>query len=324
MKIAAVVAAIVVALALWAMLMLSGAGYVAGMSGLCGSCHVMKPWTTSWHASSHAKTACYSCHDSLYAWYDLPRHLFGSRSMLIRQVYSTFHIVGHELVGEDPSHPRSGETTSVPSATSDMVCLGCHTMTRTPSSRERITIDHENHAKANDSCISCHLVTTHPDPEADQLIAMMTQCYTCHDLNDERGAPGTCETCHPDHFDLLPASHDPAAWPKQHGKSALDDRDQCFMCHETKVCRDCHGIDMPHPVDWTSRESGHPTMVFEDRQVCAMCHPAQPDPCGTCHHKGHDPSRGPWAENHLWIVRETGTAECMRCHDGLFCKECHE
>ncbi|MDP2401323.1 MAG: cytochrome c3 family protein, partial [Actinomycetota bacterium] len=302
-------AALVLAISLLSsIIVIAGAGRVAALSGLCESCHVMTPWVETWHGSSHAKIACYSCHDAAYAWYDFPGNLFGTASMLRRSAA--------------PDGSVATTMTPIPDAT----CARCHDPGREPSSRGIVIIDHVEHARRNRSCLSCHMNTTHPDLSRDQPLVRMAECFDCHGQNDYPTASRTCEACHPDFFDLEPVSHKAETWDRpDHGTTALTERDQCSMCHLGNLCVDCHGITMPHPEGWTAGEQGHADLTTaNDRPVCARCHTATPDPCSTCHHTGHDPTLGPWAEEHYRVVRLSGTASCVACHETTFCHRCHE
>jgi hypothetical protein len=266
----------------------------------------MRPSVETWHNSTHAKVACYSCHDPAYAWYDFPGNLFGTSSMLRRAT--------------DP------DQLVVMAAIPDEVCGGCHDPGRQPTTRGVVIIDHVEHARRNRSCLSCHTNSTHPDLGREQSLVRMAECFDCHGQNEHPTASRTCEACHPPFFDLEPASHKHDTWSRpDHGITALTERDQCSMCHLGNLCVDCHGITMPHPEGWTASEQGHAELTTAtDRPVCARCHEATPDPCSTCHHGDHDPTLGLWAENHFPVARQLGTASCVACHEATFCIRCHE
>jgi hypothetical protein len=151
----------------------------------------------------------------------------------------------------------------------------------------------------------------------------MIECWTCHAPGSEAGGPPECKACHPKYFDLLPTSHEPKTWQDKHGEASFEEDSACTMCHEEDLCFGCHQVEMPHPEGWSNGADGHIVFNPADKDVCVQCHVAEPDPCSTCHHRGHNPMRGPWNEQHYWVVRETGTAACMQCHDGPHCGRCH-
>jgi len=308
-------AIVLVVAAIGSIATLMGAARVPALAGVCGSCHEIAPHVEAWRASAHANTGCRSCHIS-HAWHDGPRYRI---SFLVTEV-SRF------LSGDSPSADmpsRRGSEALV--YTSDDVCLRCHTLARTPSTRDRVIIDHAEHAESNGACLSCHLNTIHPDPAADIVLLMMEQCFECHSLTavDDQ-APGACDACHPEHFDLLPVSHEPLDdWRPEHGSAAELGTRQCTMCHLESSCIDCHGLEMPHPSWWSNSDRGHGEFASANREVCGRCHTGRPDPCSACHHSLEDAPLESWEEQHYLLVRLQGAAACMRCHKGTFCSQCH-
>jgi RecJ-like exonuclease len=152
----------------------------------------------------------------------------------------------------------------------------------------------------------------------------MQQCFNCHGRTPGAKAPGTCDVCHPKGFSLRPVSHAPASWETGHGKAALNKQQPCEMCHEKKFCADCHGLEMPHQADWAKgTPNKHSVAAAKDRQVCAKCHTEKPDLCGMCHHKGWEPTKGPWVKEHPDMVRKRGADFCMQCHEATYCFDCH-
>lgn len=231
--------------------------------------------------------------------------------------------MGHELYVHVTGSAH-GDATGLSLQIEDTVCLQCHDPARRLTTRNRIVIDHEDHARRNRSCISCHINTSHPDPRKERSLVMMGQCFECHGAASTPTAPRECESCHPRDFDLVPQSHKPKVWQTSHGKVARDDLPQCQMCHTGELCSDCHGLVMPHPEMWKAGDLGHAALKKSDGAVCVKCHDARPEPCSTCHHSAHNPRRGPWALTHLFVVRAGGAAQCMDCHATDFCKECHD
>lgn len=291
------------------------AARVPALAGMCGTCHEIAPHVEAWRASSHANTGCRSCHTT-YAWYD------GFRYRMTHFADDMSRRISGETAPEAP--PRRRGATGPIVDTPDAVCLRCHSMAREPSTRDRVIIDHAAHAERNDACLSCHLNTTHPDPETDIVLIMMEQCYECHTLTPAADEPsGECAVCHPEHLELTPASHEPPdMWLRpEHGKSAEVDNTQCMMCHTESSCVDCHGILMPHPPTFAQ---DHSEIAAAQQEVCGRCHAGQPDPCSTCHHSLESVAITSWETQHYRVTRIQGPAACMRCHGAVFCAQCHQ
>ncbi|MBS3956783.1 MAG: NapC/NirT family cytochrome c [Clostridiales bacterium] len=295
--------------------LLEGAARTPALAGVCGSCHEIAPHVAAWRASSHANTGCRSCHTE-YAWHDGFRYRATDFADEVSQYLS-----GDAAQAAQPE--RRGAVGPI-AETPDNVCLRCHSMTREPSTGDRVIIDHADHAERNDACLSCHLNTTHPDPETDIVLVMMEQCYECHSLTPAPGEPsGECAVCHPAHLELTPASHDPIGeWQRPaHGDSAKTDTTQCMMCHTEQYCVDCHGVLMPHPPTFAQDHGVEAASL--DRVVCSGCHYAAPDPCSACHHSLEGAVIDTWGTQHYRVTRIQGPAACMRCHEAVFCAQCH-
>jgi nitrate/TMAO reductase-like tetraheme cytochrome c subunit len=280
-------------------------------SRLCATCHSMRPSVESWSESSHANFDCVKCHERPYRWYELPN-----------RVSTRLTHISYELVVE----MRSTVVTMPASLAgtvwevSEPACLRCHELTRRVTTRGRVTIDHEWHARKNQSCISCHERVAHP-AAGSQALAMMRLCYDCHGP-EEGDATDACEACHPSGFQLEPVTH-ATAWKKKHGTAAKVERDDCLMCHHKSYCDDCHGVEMPHPSDWTAEKGGHGKTARGDRAVCARCHGDEKRLCEDCHHSGF-PHDGPWATRHFKAVEESGPKSCLKCHGAMsYCNTCH-
>jgi len=283
---------------------------------VCGSCHEMNAALASWRASGHTQVRCPQCHEKPRPWYQFPQTLAVRSAMLTRDVRAHWSADGAKAV------MASYDTT--PTIT-DSTCLQCHGTSRKISMRFGTLIDHEEHAKRNKSCVSCHLWTAHPDPNAERPMLLMERCFTCHGRTASAKAPGTCDVCHPKSFNLRPASHKPTSkWLKEHGKAAQSKGQPCAMCHDKGFCTGCHGVDMPHPANWAKGSPPvHSQFAKTNRAVCTRCHPDKPNFCTMCHHKAWDPARGPWISVHPAVVAESGAAFCMDCHQPVYCFTCH-
>ena len=176
-------------------------------------------------------------------------------------------------------------------------------------------------------------------------------------------ASGECAVCHTPEFDLVPEDHKAEGWMGQHGKNAVeiaaavdeaieyseshpsesepksdeakatagvplvDTINDCYTCHTTTFCNDCHGgVEMPHPGDFLSNHADAANDFFD---ACASCH-GGPDFCTLCHHS--DPNVPGWTfdTTKTWLFQhdeatyDVGAAECFECHsDPTYCSRCH-
>lgn len=186
----------------------------------------------------------------------------------------------------------------------------------------------------------------HPD------FMRMDACMRCHDVTGKKRAPGRCDLCHSSGFDLVPASHRENSWfPKGHAEAGLESRkasveasaeakvleeegvpaalaapvEHCSSCHGSgDFCKNCHGLDMPHPKDF---KATHGALGKASPRVCAHCHATGSavggtEFCNSCH---HPQSQGgiPWVKQHPQVVRSGDPGQCFACHSPSFCADCH-
>jgi hypothetical protein len=298
-----------------AVLLLLAIAFDAGVSSpaVCGACHEMRPWVTSWSVSAHAQVGCYSCHGTPRSWYGAPVSAF-----------ERWGALGGDVGAHWSGRSREVTDSAAAGAIPDSTCLQCHDAARVGTSRFGVQIDHAAHVKRNKSCVSCHRWTAHPPAGGDRDALMMLLCFDCHGLSTTAKAPGRCDECHLKGLDLRPDSHKTGKWLTAHGPIAKADRQQCAMCHYEKSCRDCHGLQMPHPPGWAkSGPLGHAAAATKDRAVCEKCHQGTTDLCTMCHHQGFNVGKGPWIKQHPAMANRTGTAFCFQCHDAVFCAKCH-
>ncbi len=285
-----------------------------GSPRLCASCHEMRLRTDEWARSAHASVKCVECHQPAREWYASPLKVVDRGRLLARDIGS--HLRGEF---EDPVDSAKGSVSPI----GDEICLQCHDPNRNATSGFRILIDHAEHAKRNGSCVSCHVRTAHPIEQRSNALSLMSQCFNCHGQPERPEADAECSTCHPSGYELVPASHEPAAWKRSHGPVAKQDTEQCRMCHEQRFCDDCHGMAMPHPEGWAQGVKGHAAAAELQRDVCGRCHGNRPDMCTMCHHSDYQPGRGTWVQQHYVEVRRRGTLYCLDCHAAPYCVRCH-
>ncbi|NTV03418.1 hypothetical protein HGA89_00685, partial [bacterium] len=59
----------------------------------------------------------------------------------------------------------------------------------------------------------------------------------------------------------------------------------CLTCHvEERFCNGCHGMEMPHPEEFKTKE--HPEESKKQPEKCVMCHGENEKThfCDECHH----------------------------------------
>lgn len=297
------------------LLVLIAADYATSSPELCNACHEMSPRHASWAESAHAEVTCVSCHQAPTEWYELPQRLLDRAELLGRDTRRHFAERAKET-----SPSGDPQTSDV----SNENCLQCHDPNRRATSGFRILIDHPEHAERNETCLSCHINTAHPEEMRGRALSLMDQCFECHGTPEQPEASDECDVCHPSDYEPRPASHRTGRWSRIHGRVATADRAQCAMCHEESFCTDCHGLEMPHPTGWAKGEpASHATYAEQDPEVCSRCHLEKPDLCSMCHHKGWEPRKGPWVTQHPLMVGERGADFCLECHTRAYCSYCH-
>jgi hypothetical protein len=246
-------------------------------------CHKVQDDTiNAYHASSHSQISCMACHEPVGA--DTFTFLFAkvkSGLEVIPTVGNTFSL---------PLNPGSALALKGGKEMGSQQCTQCHSANRAVTPGSGLKIDHKVHADAGIWCTVCHNRVAHNDTAAPPTLVapngtknvkhpnfmQMDYCYRCHDLEGKvkmtgigaKAAPGTCSTCHPAGFDLVPESHKAADWSvKAHGDAAkeiltemgaaqteakaLEEEgiapylaapvNPCFTCHvESKFCTPCH------------------------------------------------------------------------------------
>ncbi|MHB1340841.1 MAG: hypothetical protein ACYC77_10720 [Coriobacteriia bacterium] len=246
---------------------------------------------------AHAKAACLDCHGGTTA--------LDTLDFAGRQVYGMYLRLP-VLPGRDTA------------AVSDAICSGCHEVTKAPSDKGGIRVNHATCAVGR-SCTDCHSRVAHGDSVTWPREYDMFECVPCH-MTAAKSVE--CDLCHTERtqeerirtgsFALTHAAN----WQQTHGMgdslacaachaaekcvkchgagvphtpafatshSELSQRAdaQCESCHARKFCDDCHGIEMPHPESFTPKHSA--IVETQGRAVCDDCH--APSDCVTCHVK---------------------------------------
>jgi cytochrome c5 len=246
-------------------------------------CHKVQDDTIdAYKASTHSQISCMACHEPVNA---------DTVTFLIAKVKSGLEVI--PTVGNTftlPLNPGSALALKGGHEMGAQQCTQCHSTNRITTPEPGLKANHKVHADAGIWCTVCHNRVAHNDEAAPpklvdpsnnkntahQNFMKMDYCYRCHDLEGKvkmtgegaKAAPGTCSTCHPAGFELVPNTHKAADWSvKAHGEKAkeiikemgvleaeakvLEEEgvepylaapvDPCFTCHvEAKFCEPCH------------------------------------------------------------------------------------
>lgn len=287
-------------------------GRASGTAVLCGSCHEMQDAAHAWRTSSHKQGGCATCHEEPSLWYEIPKQVTQRTSLLRRCLEFKVRGIRPMPVGAE---------TLVP----DDRCGRCHNPDREMTIRRGILIDHAEHARRNTACVTCHLELAHPEPTEFRATRFMGRCFECHGQEASSNAPGDCELCHPRDYVLMPKTHRIAGWDKKHPDSWRTGKEDCTICHAKSFCTDCHGVEMPHPAEWTERSSPrkHSIVAETKGRACVQCHGREPGSCIRCHHTAYDPGKGSWKAQHVDAGKNAGVAGCLPCHTPTSCAKCH-
>jgi hypothetical protein len=106
------------------------------------------------------------------------------------------------------------------------------------------------------------------------LVPGKQTCHFCH-FNPQAGsiAPSSCDTCHTNMRDIMPANHN-FDWRVKHAVFAKADASFCNTCHSPRFCEDCH------------KRRDLPTLRVHDRNfrfIHGIEARANPRECGNCH-----------------------------------------
>ncbi|MBN2247526.1 MAG: NapC/NirT family cytochrome c [Coriobacteriia bacterium] len=317
--------------------------------------------TLTFNAGSHIMISCAACHEPFEG---------GLVALTLAKIEVAPDLIP-TILGTYPM--PLNENHSVALEMDDKFCTQCHNLdTRVVNASYGIIIDHTAHTDRGITCASCHNRVAHPEEGIEYTQEgnrhhedwmTMDACYRCHGLEEGAQAPGECEACHTEKFDLVPMSHDAAGWYEEFGESGghaaayteeasrvvqaetwvagLDEVhhsaapedlgyeqtvNTCYTCHEKQYCTDCHGgIEMPHPESFAG---AHGELGLTNPEGCAKCHARSEDEAASnefCNACHHPTSTAgtPWVDEHFRAVASTGASACFDCHNPTYCAACH-
>lgn len=272
---------------------------VGSLPSACGSCHTMRPYAQALEKTPHASVNCYDCHLAAGSW-DWPA--FKSR----------------ELLGMYPASLVKRTLDGPATRTSRAACLNCHEdVLDDVTDLNGLRIRHATCAPTS-SCDACHSAVAHGESTRWISEPAMEDCIGCH--RDEN-APTNCDLCHAGKSTTERLTRGPwaithgPAWQTTHG---MGDLRTCDACHDDKKCASCHGIKLPHPMDFGST---HPQAALEQPDACDTCHDRIAF-CDGCHGVPMPHPDG-FLPEHSSLVSTTDDPKCVRCHKEAECTRCH-
>ncbi len=296
------------ALATWTVVLMLAwvaGGYVTSGNAMCESCHPNHPHAKAKKADPHAGTDCVSCHET--------------GGHVARVTYLSAPRGVHFVLGILKMDTVDGYG-SVTSAQ----CQTCHEAQIAVVSRndkQGVRMSHKEPVEAGAQCVECHALSS---GIVTNNTVGMTPCLRCH---DGTAAKSECATCHTADVGIAARPRQPSV--ARHAKDLIGQPD-CGGCHSQKSCDACHGIRMPHTVDFMGH--GHARAAVEDLwynggRTCRKCHNDQRRPCGKCHSPMPSHPVSDWPKTH----QNGNDGRCGSCHGQRawmygrsFCGLCHE
>jgi nitrate/TMAO reductase-like tetraheme cytochrome c subunit len=308
----------------------AGSVELTSQSWFCNSCHIMEPYYSTWHTSSHKDVECVRCH--------IPP---GLNNFVSAKLNGAGQVVDDLL----------NRTNTKPSAVvSDASCTraGCHSIEKikTTTIDKKFKFDHGKHLGLEYQGITIHCTTCHSHVKADKHFDVnLTTCITCHmnkqDAIDARPArlveikfDQTMPTTAAAIVARTDAASATAPIVEVATATAKTPSRQCKTCHNPPQQEiNFHGLKVNH-IEYVAYGA-----------ACESCHngvtenpkPIKDEQCYGCHEFGREKITSV-AETHQ--VHSGGghhKVECFNCHgiaqhgpdaqkvqtDRLVCQNCH-
>ena len=180
-----------------------------------------------------------------------------------------------------------------------------------PTQSTSLNFNHKLHVTVQKmECTTCHkgLDEVEYSFESAGKNPAMDNCYQCH---NNTTVANNCESCHKATGELIPADHKTASFFSQHKFKALDDKENCQMCHDKNdFCEACHVST---------------TMIDETNTMTNFYVPYAPHQF-IANHKIQQITRVHSLDYRFshGIDARGKTSECQTCHQvETFCAECH-
>jgi hypothetical protein len=187
-------------------------------------------------------------------------------------------------------------------------CLECHKASGVMSNHGAFFIkDHRMLAKrAGSNCADCH---------------EQSFCVDCHkggniepSVNKSSSRTG----------EMKPSTHG-GDFVSTHAIKATDNPQNCYRCHQSSFCQDCHSKTNKGSIQVKSHRravtsqiyqwnSDHAAEARRNLQSCETCHP-DADVCVQCHSSGKvNPHPRNWRDIKNRYRDESGGKTCKKCH----------
>lgn len=152
--------------------------YYTSRDTFCGSCHIMKPYYSTWTKSTHARVSCVSCHNGTG-----PVGWVASKSSLFRQIVVNI-VFRPEKIKEEGKIANS-------------YCIECHAERRKISTGADLKLPAAHHRMKNNpfKCVDCHKTLVHDMTPNGKNLVKMKVCVDCHKAEKKSVK---CATCHYD------------------------------------------------------------------------------------------------------------------------------
>lgn len=285
--------------ALLVLLALIGLTAVGSAPGVCSACHAMRPAAQGLEAGPHSGIACYTCHLDSGAW--------SWASFKARELGSMYPaaLVGRGLSGADDGVADAG-------------CTSCHDNVRTGVLKGKGTRIKHQTCSVGRRCVDCHGSESHGKGARWARQPFMDDCVRCHLKSN---ATVECDTCHAEKSTAERLAAGP--WQVTHGPQwrtthAMGDLQLCVTCHPSSKCVQCHGVPLPHPVDFGRT---HGEQAKAEGAKCADCHD-RTSFCDACH-KTAMPHSATFLSEHSKVAKSRTDAACLQCHYDYDCAACH-
>lgn len=269
-------------------------GATTAVPSVCLSCHSDSAHATTQAASDpHGSTSCIKCHETGgYA-----------AALTISVPRRVAHIASGILA--DTSRGSYGYV-------GNSSCNSCHAayVSKTwTDSAKAVKMSHREPLDAGAECLDCHVPR---DGVVSSKTTGMQPCLRCH--NDVQ-APAGCSYCHTGDFALAVAGRSD---PSTATARRLVPNPQCGTCHTQETCDACHGLRMPHTVEfmeYAHAREGVEDLWYNGGKTCGKCHYEGNRPCTSCH-KGAFLSHGTKFRPRHGISGGAGTG-CDSCHGAM-------
>jgi hypothetical protein len=283
-----------IAIAIGVLLAVSLVPLVPAVGGACGSCHRTEEAVAAWRADAHSGVSCYACHAR-------PGLMGAARAAAeggLRAVLSAATSATRAVAYEDR-------------------CLDCHEDISSGVTAGPVRMRHSDVIAAAYPCLSCHADVGHSSLEREPLPVVRSRMSTCLGCHDGIDASSDCTLCHD-----APPSDTPGVPIAGTTPAPLTCEGGCHAPEVEARCVDCHGLKLPHPIDFMRQ---HASLSAASPSLCGRCHETA-GRNGACDCHGEANVHGTfneWFPQHGASARTSWPGGCL-CHDITFCHWCHD